>query len=412
MWRRALVLLALTSCLVASDVSTSAAEVLHGAEESGVADQLPSEGDAEAGVEENVEPALGSGMAENEPSTKANPVTPESTVEANVEPTSGSDKAEIESPSTTESSTSDGSPRLRFGLALRAARPWSFPATVSPVMYGSALAFHLEDRFQLPALVLTLVTTLGVHAAGNLMNTLFDFENRVDTPASSDLTLVKGLLTPSQVRKLIMISYVAAAGAVALVPAVSNAPLSQIALLFAAGASSAYTYSGGPGLKYKALGDVLISLTFGPLLVGFSYLVQVGRLSWAPMLASLPLAAHLEAILHANNARDIDEDRANGVKTLASFLGLRRSLGLYAALVSGPFAYALVRSWQCSALSALPLLSVPAAVSLVRDFAEGRLARLPMRTAKFQFLFGTLMSLSVLLPSPSLRSFVGKLFGH
>ena len=37
--------------------------------------------------------------------------------------------------------------RLRLGVALRATRPWSFPATVTPVLFGSALAFQVEDRF-------------------------------------------------------------------------------------------------------------------------------------------------------------------------------------------------------------------------------------------------------------------------
>ena len=82
------------------------------------------------------------------------------------------------------------------------------------------------------------------------------------------------------------------------------------------GGLSAFVYTGGPGLKYRALGDVLISLTFGPLLVGFAYLVQAGVAPGAaPLVASLALAAPIEAILHANNARDVDEDRANGVKT-------------------------------------------------------------------------------------------------
>ena len=45
----------------------------------------------------------------------------------------------------------------------------------------------------------------------------------------------------------------------------------------AAGATAAFVYTGGPGLKYKALGDVLISSTFGPLLVSFAFLVQARR---------------------------------------------------------------------------------------------------------------------------------------
>ena len=75
--------------------------------------------------------------------------------------------------------------KLPFKLALRAARPWSFGATVAPVLYGTALAYAAEDAFSAPLLVLTLVTTLGVHAAGNLINTLYDFERGFDSAGSS-----------------------------------------------------------------------------------------------------------------------------------------------------------------------------------------------------------------------------------
>ena len=94
-----------------------------------------------------------------------------------------------------------GAPRLTFPLALRAARPWSFTATVGPVALGSALAFKLEDAFNVPVLLLTLATTLSVHAAGNLMNTYFDYVHKVDSPTSSDLTLVNKQLLPEQMVK-------------------------------------------------------------------------------------------------------------------------------------------------------------------------------------------------------------------
>ena len=35
-----------------------------------------------------------------------------------------------------------------------------------------------------------------MHAAGNLLNTLFDFRNGYDSPGSSDLTLVNKVLLP------------------------------------------------------------------------------------------------------------------------------------------------------------------------------------------------------------------------
>ena len=107
------------------------------------------------------------------------------------------------------------------------------------------------------------------------MNTLVDFTRGVDTASSSDLTLVSGDLTPSQVAKLIAGCYGLAAAAAAPLCAMSRAPLPLLLSLLATGAGSAFVYTGGPGLKYRALGDLLISTTFGPLLVAFTYIAQV-----------------------------------------------------------------------------------------------------------------------------------------
>jgi len=302
-------------------------------------------------------------------------------------------------------------PTMRPKVALRAMRPWSFTATVGPVALGAALSYKIDDVFSLPRFLLTMVVTLAVHGAGNLMNTLFDFTNGKDSERSSDLTLVKGVLLPDQVTKLILGCYGAAALAAAPLYAMTKASSTLLSSLLVAGAASAYVYTGGPGLKYKALGDLLISSTFGPLLVGFSFLTQSGSLRWRPLLASLPITLHIEAILHANNARDVEEDAAQGIKTLAAFLGPQRSKALYAALIALPFGASLYAALRHSLMGALPLLAIPKARQLIQDYGAGALAKLPMKTAKFQFLFGMLFVASVLIPSPSLMQVVARAFG-
>lgn len=303
-------------------------------------------------------------------------------------------------------------PALKPMLALRAARPWSFTATVGPVALGSAFAYKFDDAFSAPLLVLTLITTLGVHAAGNLMNTLFDFTRGVDTAGSSDLTLVKGELLPRQVTKLIAGSYGIAAAAAAPLCALSRAPLLLQLALLVTGAGSAFVYTGGPGLKYKALGDILISTTFGPLLVAFAYATQTGFLGWRALLGSLPITLHIEAILHANNARDVEEDLASGVRTLAARLGPKRSLAFYAALLGMPYLAPLYAAVHHSFLALLPLVTLPTARKLLAAFREERMVDLPKKTAKFQFGFCALFVVSVLLPSPSLVSLVRSLFAR
>jgi len=293
----------------------------------------------------------------------------------------------------------------RLAVAVRAARPWSFPATVSPVLFGSALAFQVEDSFGPLKLLLTLGTTLGVHAAGNLMNTLFDFRNGFDGEGSSDQTLVTGALNESQVVQLIWASYGLSALCLAPLSLLSKAPALHLSLAAALGAASAFVYTGGPGLKYKALGDVLITSTFGPLLVGFAYMTQAGAIPGLRLLLpALALSAPIEAILHANNARDVDEDARNGVVTLAQMLGPRHSFGFYAALMATPLVYAAVQACTRSALGGLPLLAAPLAAELVGQFKRGEMVGLPKRTAKFQVALGALMVAAALIPSPPLSS--------
>ena len=239
-------------------------------------------------------------------------------------------------------------------------------------------------------------------------STLVDFKKGLDTPTSSDLTLVRGDLLPKQVGQLILGAYaLAGAGAVPLC-ALSRAPLPLLLGLLATGAGSAYVYTGGPGLKYRALGDILISATFGPLLVAFAYVTQTGSLGWRPMLGALPITMLIEAILHANNARDVDEDLAAGVRTIAARLGPKGSFNLYRYLLALPYLAPLYAALTHSLFAALPLITWPTAAKLIDDFQNGRMVGLPKRTAKFQFLFSVLLTAGVLLPSPSLASIAAR----
>lgn len=87
-----------------------------------------------------------------------------------------------------------------------ALRPWSFSASLTPVMLGSALAYnHLPtgEPFSCLVLVLTLVCALCVHGAGNLVNTYYDYKYGVDNEQSqSDRTLVDKVLRPEDITRL------------------------------------------------------------------------------------------------------------------------------------------------------------------------------------------------------------------
>lgn len=279
---------------------------------------------------------------------------------------------------------------LSPGSALLASRPWSFTVTLCSVALGAVLSLRLDGKFDAGLLALTLLITIPVHAAGNLLNTYYDFKRGCDGHDSSDLTLVKGRLLPAHVFNLAIGCLAVSAGAMALLARRSLlAPSTQLTI-YALGVLGAITYTGGPGFKYKALGDVLIVLTFGPVLILFAFAVQSGAVSLRPLLLTLPPTVHVEAVLHGNNLRDMKEDARSGTRTVALLLGRRRSEQLYALLVLAPFAMVLWQAITVAPARGAALVALPLAVKLLGTVRSGVLVDLPRKTAGLQFLFGAL----------------------
>ena len=134
--------------------------------------------------------------------------------------------------------------------------------------------------------------------------------------------------------------------------------------------------------------------------------MQTGSASWAPVIWAIPLGLLITGILHGNNWRDIEGDRALGFRTVASLLGDRGSLRYYHALVMLPFvvtaAFVALPRLGFGA-PALPLscllvfLAAPLALRLLKLASRrGAAAGLDGETAKLNLVFGGLYTLGVL----------------
>jgi 1,4-dihydroxy-2-naphthoate octaprenyltransferase len=191
----------------------------------------------------------------------------------------------------------------------------------------------------------------------------------------------------------------------------------DLLLLFAVGALLAFFYTAEPvRLKARALGDLTILLCYGPLPVLGVFFMQTGRWEWlVPILLSLPPGLLAVAILHANNTRDLDKDRRARTLTIARLLGtVDNCRRFYVALIA--LAYLtivvvdllpLVETGHLVSgggfvggsvlLVALPLVALPIAIGLVRQFQEGlRKDTLVEQTAQFHLAFGVLMVVGLL----------------
>lgn len=221
---------------------------------------------------------------------------------------------------------------------LVAARPWSFPASTMPVVFGTSLAAVVGGaRLDVLGFAAALAAMMILHGAANMLSDAFDFRRGLDTrvtPVSG--AVIRGWLTPRQAIGGAAALF-AAGGAVGLVLAWRRSGL--IAVIGAAGIliGAGYTV-----LKAHALGDAAVFLNFGILGALGAWIVQTRSFSWQPVVWAVPMAMLVSAILHANNWADAAADAECGIRTYAAVLGDRGSLRYYAFLIFGSQALMIV----------------------------------------------------------------------
>jgi 1,4-dihydroxy-2-naphthoate octaprenyltransferase len=268
------------------------------------------------------------------------------------------------------------------------------------MLVGGALAYR-ADSWDWPLFLLTLVGGLFFHIGANLTNTYFDFQRGADTVEhADDRTLVDSMLRPRDVLLLTAFFFLAGSGIGGYLAFQSGW---ELLALGAAGLFLGLFYTADPlGYKYRALGDVGIFISFGPLLVLGSYFVQTEKLDLLPLLFALPLGLLIVAIVHANNYRDAAADSRAGARTLAQVLGERGSRYAYYFLVLAPYGFviafgAAVTPWVLLALPTIVLpLRMIRQLNVTGEELRPALAFLPQQTANLIVVFGGLMALGLL----------------
>lgn len=295
--------------------------------------------------------------------------------------------------------------RNNVAIWLQAVRVFSFTASVTPVLLGGALAFGFPGNWRWSNFPLFLLSAVLFHAATNLINDYYDFYKGVDQKDTfgSSGVLVGKLLTPPEVRRGALVLF--SLGFLLGLPLVFTRGI-PILILGLIGILGGYFYTARPvGYKYLALGDLLVFILMGVLLVVGAFFAVTGKVTLNAVLTSLPIAALVTAILHANNLRDIVYDTKAGIKTLASCLGHKWSKVEYLCLII--FAYGtvfvMILTGRLPPLGLLVFLSLPMAWKNIQqiflsqpDHPQG-IAMLDMATAKLHLLFGLLLVLALLL---------------
>ena len=283
-------------------------------------------------------------------------------------------------------------------VLLQATRAYSAPASVVPVLLGTALAARGyaaagHSAFDFAAFALVLLGAVLAHFGANVINDYFDFVNGVDTrPEHGSGVLTGRLMTLSQALGFGLI-LLGGAGVCGLLLLRRHAGV--VVPLAVIGLACAVLYPAF--LKKYALGDFLIILAFGIGLTLGAYGVQVGSLApgqWLLVaLYAVPISLLVDGILHANNLRDAPDDRAAHVLTLATLLPPRGGLLLLQLLLFGPLLFVA----GGVALRFLPLWSLLSLVSALLLAKAYQTINVPL-TAQAHLVFGVLYAASLLLP--------------
>ncbi len=220
--------------------------------------------------------------------------------------------------------------------------------TIIPIVLGTVIAWVRNSAFNPLFFVLALMGGIFVHLGANVVNDYFDYKSGNDTlnkefvrPFSGGSRAIpSGLLTPREVL----------AGSIVLFTLATIIGLYFalvvgyfVLVLVVVGLFSAYFYTGRPfNLAGKGVGEAIVGLNFGLLMTLGAFYVQTGALSIVPLVAAVPVALLITAILYINAFQDYSADKAVGKNTWVVRLGREKASIAYAGMMYAAYAAILV----------------------------------------------------------------------
>jgi len=232
-----------------------------------------------------------------------------------------------------------------FKIWLKALRLPFLTATLVPVALGSSIAWRDTGRFNWLYFFLTFIGISFLHIGTNLTNDYFDHKTGNDkvnlnpTPFSGGSRVIQdGTIPPALILRGALISL----GIGSFLGLYLNRMLSGniILILGLIGVFCAFFYTASPfRIGYRGLGELVVGLCFGPLVVMGAYYVQTGTFSLAALLASIPIGILIMLVLYINEFPDYNADKSVNKNTLVVILGKERAVTIYHLLLTLVYLY-------------------------------------------------------------------------
>lgn len=285
---------------------------------------------------------------------------------------------------------------IRFWL--KNARTTALPQSLMP----AALAVCMASQREGFSILLGILAVLGV-VAGHLSMNLFDdyFDYKVKKSDYRQQMQHKGMrariskcvyLTSGDATLKQLLAACCVFGAIALTIGFviylhrGNA----ILILAAFTALLGVSYSGAPlRLSYHGLGEILIGIMFGPMLMTGVFYSACGVFDWSVLFVSIPVGLLVANIVYTHAIMDYEPDKEVGKMTFAVLLNdKKRMLLCLLLLLVMTFAFVIsgVIVGYLSPYYLLSLLTIPMAIGLYRLMIE--FVRHPDRSFTPRFWMG------------------------
>ena len=208
---------------------------------------------------------------------------------------------------------------------IQSLRPRTLPLSMSGIILGTGLAGWCNWL----VFAFAICTTLSLQILSNLSNELGDTlkGTDLDQHGREAYGLQAGKITIKQIKGMIVLFIALSVifGSALIYSAFGSFLTTQSLVFFALGLFAiigAMTYTlGKHSYGYKGLGDLGVLIFFGLVSTWGSYYLQTQSLNFEVLCSGIAIGLPSVGVLNLNNVRDMDNDRAHGKRTFASFLG-------------------------------------------------------------------------------------------
>jgi len=287
---------------------------------------------------------------------------------------------------------------------INAPRPLScsMPCMTAVLTFIYVFLLHRQDPITVNWLlgVLAIIGTVMFQLSVNLISDYVDYKQGVDREDAYGSThLVRKVFHPETILYYGSLSLLGGVLIGLFIFSQAGMPILYIgiiAFIFTAFYSE---------FKYRAMGELVSLIAYGPLISLGTFYALTSSLDWKVVALTMPLSCISATTIHANNTRDIAQDRRAKITTIPTLIGVKGAILEYKALMYATYllVIALVVAGMLHWITLMALLTLPYAIKNCRimDTASGEqpgnICNMDLKSNQFQLFFSSVLSGLVLV---------------